>query len=72
MTYRTLARPLVTVRGTYVAGLQVLEITTSRPGHVRVCLDPYGAHLGRRCHAATIPAAWLAPTKASTLAKEAA
>lgn len=70
--YRTLARQLVTASGTYVAGLQVIQIPSQRLGQVRICLDPFGAHLGQRCHALHVPAAWLQPTKAVTLDQEAA
>lgn len=63
ITYRTLARPLATARGTYVAGLQVVEIRSRRLGYVRLCLDPHGAHLADRCHAVHVRPEALEPGK---------
>lgn len=63
--YRTLAQSLLTGRGTYVLGLEVIQLKTQRRGWARICLDPYGCHFGGRCHAVHVPHSWLQPVAAS-------
>lgn len=54
-----LTRDVTTRHGVYPAGLPVTVLATPKRGKRRLCLDPHGIHLTRRCHSVTVPADWV-------------